>query len=782
MGTLMAHIKEFKINSYTILLAEDSPTQAEKLKCTLEKSGYTVIVAKNGKEALKLVVENKPSLVISDIIMPEMSGYELCKEIKSNDSTTNIPVILLTSLASSEDVLEGISCGADNYLTKPYSEDYLLAHIEQILLNRVIYKNERVKIGFEILFNGKKRFITSDQQQMLSLLLSTYEAAVFKNNELVNAQEKLELLNEHLEELVEARTAELSAEIDIRKQAELSIIKLNRIYSVLSNINQAIVRIHDKTQLLKDVCLIAIDEGKFVRIWIGIYNTTTRQIEKFESAGLTNDYFDNISNNLPKISFISDVIEAGKHFISNDINSDNRLDIIWKQNSSDLGIKSFGVFPLIVLKKVIGAFGIFSNEIDFFDQSEINLLDEMATDISFALEFIQKESERKLADIALVEAKNSAESANKLKDAFIANISHEIRTPLNGLLGMTNLIKDIFNSQCSKEDEMLFDGIDYSSKRIIRTVDSILNYSRLQVGEFITIHKKFCLSSVCNTLISEFSTAAKFKSLELTFQNNCGEVYTFADEYSITMAISNLVDNAIKYTESGFVNLILSNANNDIILDVIDSGIGIDDEYLDLIFEPFRQEQMGYGRAYEGIGLGLAIVIKILNLNHASITVKSKKGKGSIFSINFGNQNQSVNVEVENKETNTIPRVPEDANNMSILIVEDDLLNQTTIKRFIGNRYNTLCTDSSDKVIEILHKNKIDLILMDISIKGGKNGLELTKELKASKDFLHIPVIAVTAHAFESDKQNALEAGCDNYLAKPFTKESLLEIIGTFLS
>ena len=119
--------------------------------------------------------------------------------------------------------------------------------------------------------------------------------------------------------------------------------------------------------------------------------------------------------------------------------------------------------------------------------------------------------------------------------------------------------------------------------------------------------------------------------------------------------------------------------------------------------------------------------------------------------------------------------------NMVALLVEDDNINQLTIKIFLENRYTTIVTDSSDEVLGILKKNKVDIILMDISIWGKMNGLELTKVLKATKEFSHIPVIAVTAHAFEDDKQNALEAGCDSYLAKPFSKESLLGMMSDFV-
>ena len=206
-----------------ILIVEDSRTQAEQLKHILEKHEYKVSIANNGKQALSFFGKHKPALIISDIIMPEMNGYELCKSIKTDFGDEEIPVILLTSLSDAEDVLEGLACGADNFITKPYSEDYILSSISQILANRNLRKDERIRIGVEIVFGGKKRFITAEQQQMLTLLISSYEAAVHKNKELTQTQEKLKLLNENLENLVEKRTTTLSEEIEKRKRVELQI-------------------------------------------------------------------------------------------------------------------------------------------------------------------------------------------------------------------------------------------------------------------------------------------------------------------------------------------------------------------------------------------------------------------------------------------------------------------------------------------------------------------------------------------------------------------------------
>ena len=210
-----------------ILIVEDSPTQAEQIKYLLEQHSYSVTVANSGKQALDHLGKHIPTLVITDIIMPGMNGYELCRKIKSDEKTMDIPVILLTSLANSEDVLEGLSCGADNFISKPYNEQYLLSNIENILFNMKMRKNDRVRVGVEIRFGGKNRFITSDQQQMLSMLISTYEAAVNRNKELIQAQDELRVMNERLEEMVEERTTELKVEIAERKKAEEKVRKLN---------------------------------------------------------------------------------------------------------------------------------------------------------------------------------------------------------------------------------------------------------------------------------------------------------------------------------------------------------------------------------------------------------------------------------------------------------------------------------------------------------------------------------------------------------------------------
>lgn len=195
----MNSLKANASNPIEIVIAEDSPTQAEQLKYYLTVRQYVVTAARNGKEALAAVLARRPAMVISDVVMPEMDGYTLCKEIKSRPALSDLPVILLTSLSKPQDVLKGLECGADNFIRKPYDSRYLLARVDYILSNLEFRKTERMRSGVQLYFGGQQYFITAEKQQILDLLISTYEGAVQINEELEKKRESLEAANRDLE-------------------------------------------------------------------------------------------------------------------------------------------------------------------------------------------------------------------------------------------------------------------------------------------------------------------------------------------------------------------------------------------------------------------------------------------------------------------------------------------------------------------------------------------------------------------------------------------------------
>ncbi len=196
-------------NLADILIVEDSATQAARIKYLLESHHYKAEVAQDGQQALVWLSKHKPSLVISDIVMPEMNGFELCEKIKSDERTENIPVILLTLLSDPDEVIEGLASGADSFITKPYNQEYLIFNIKKILTEKVTPESKRDTPGIEINYGGKKRLIRTGQQKVVKLLLNIYQEAIYKNNELIQTRDELRLLNERLEELVEERTKEI---------------------------------------------------------------------------------------------------------------------------------------------------------------------------------------------------------------------------------------------------------------------------------------------------------------------------------------------------------------------------------------------------------------------------------------------------------------------------------------------------------------------------------------------------------------------------------------------
>ena len=201
-------------SKFRILVVEDSPIQAEVLKRTLVQQGYEVLMAENGAEGLEKAQEHKPHLIISDILMPVMDGYEMCKKIKQIKELTEMPIVLLTQLTDTDEVIKGLESGAYSFLTKPYHEEFLISKVKSILENPDRYKNRPDRKSIEFEYDGKHYEVHSSRVQTLSYLITTYENAVLKNKELAKAEEELRLLNEQLEEKVKEKTNELQNDRD----------------------------------------------------------------------------------------------------------------------------------------------------------------------------------------------------------------------------------------------------------------------------------------------------------------------------------------------------------------------------------------------------------------------------------------------------------------------------------------------------------------------------------------------------------------------------------------
>ncbi|MEE9430024.1 MAG: HAMP domain-containing sensor histidine kinase [Melioribacteraceae bacterium] len=231
-----------------------------------------------------------------------------------------------------------------------------------------------------------------------------------------------------------------------------------------------------------------------------------------------------------------------------------------------------------------------------------------------------------------------AESAVRMKTEFLAQMSHEIRTPINSIMSYSQLLKDEVIDLVPEELRFSFDMINNGGRRLIRTVDLILNMSELQTGSYEVIIEKFDITTVLEQLVGEFQTAANSKKLDLFYLNRLEDDQKIieADIYTVTQIFANLIDNAVKYTVEGSIEVV-SYLNKDLLLcmDIQDTGIGISEKFQKELFEAFTQEEQGYSRKFDGNGLGMALVKEYCKLNNAKISVKSEKDKGSTFTVVF---------------------------------------------------------------------------------------------------------------------------------------------------
>ncbi len=379
-----------KNNNNLIVIAEDSPTQAEQLKHILTKNGYRVLHGRNGKDAFDVTKRERPVMVISDIMMPEINGYELCKAIKTDDQLKGIPVILLTVLSDSAEVIKGLECGADNFITKPYNEKYLLSRIHNILRNKELRKERLSEMGIEIFFANKKYYVNSDRLQILDLLLSTYENSIQKNRELIHVNEKLkstrdelETLNKKLEEIIEARTLRLK--------------HINKVLVSIRNVNQLIVREKDTEKLIKSICTSLVTVRGYDSAWILLFDENMNLLN-YASKGIGKEFslfIKNIENGKLAHCCQEALKQPGIVLASSQKPECSDCPIVKKdtyRESMTIRLEHDG--------DILGFLTIKLSPDIKTDKEEHDLLYEVAGDISFALYSINLEEKRRQAEDA----------------------------------------------------------------------------------------------------------------------------------------------------------------------------------------------------------------------------------------------------------------------------------------------------------------------------------------------------------------------------------------------
>ena len=373
----------------------------------------------------------------------------------------------------------------------------------------------------------------------------------------------------------------------------------------------------------------------------------------------------------------------------------------------------------------------------------------------------------------LLIAKEQAESGDRLKTAFMNNISHEIRTPLNGIIGFSELMAD--PDLTPTERSQYHEIVKSSSDRLLSTVTDYMDISLLASGNQEVRKNMFNLSDLLDDIYNRFLKPCKSKNLALTLQTpeTAGKLQIISDRELLYKVLYHLVDNAVKFTRQGTVSFGIEVKGNELEFFVKDTGVGISNEVQASIFNKFTQENVSNTRGHEGSGLGLSIVKGIVELLGGRIWLESVKGKGS--SVFF-----SIPVEMAGFENQHEYKTEAGIQAKPLILVADDEPSASLLAERIMNKegVDVLVVTDGQQAIEACRKNPlISMVLMDLKMPV-IDGLQATREIKIIRP--RLPVIAVTAYALSGDEKRAREAGCDDYISKPFERTVLSKKLKKF--
>ena len=451
------------------------------------------------------------------------------------------------------------------------------------------------------------------------------------------------------------------------------------------------------------------------------------------------------------------------------------------------------IFIYFMIKKQKSFYYDFSKkskaELEAFDDTTSNL-DEIITQKTNDrfVEIKDEEIRSKNNIIALNESTKKLDQVNYLKDIFLSKISHEIRTPLNGILGFSSILE---TELALLEDQSLFEyanSISQSGASLVSLLNNILDISRLDSNNMTLDIRKLVTNELIQGVIDTYEKEASLKGIKLIFDSSeVPDIIT--DNQIFSKILSLILDNSIKFTEKGFIKVSNSydESTNMITILIKDTGIGIDKVYIDRVFEPYRQESLGYSTSYQGAGLGLPLAKKMTLKLEGKIYIKSEKGDGTTITLNFPayqSNKETTSSDITHEIQITTQEDKQSWESLSILVVEDDNMNQILYRKMLQKARILEIAKNGKVALNIVEKqiakNNFQVVLMDINLPEPWDGISLMKEIRNRwPAYQNIPFIAQTAYAMSGNREVMMNEGFDDYITKPIIKSTLIESINS---